>query len=70
MQYDFNAKTQRRKGAELETEIGSLVNVRGLVTRNHLGKILFASLRLRFFGLKSFCLSNGYVSGRSRFNHE
>jgi hypothetical protein len=67
MKYDFNAKTERRKGARLGSEVSWLRNAYRLVNRSCMAKIFFASLRLRAFlsdialaagdALKSCCLS-------------
>jgi hypothetical protein len=53
MQYGLNAKTQRRQGAGSGSKISSLNNAYLLVTLTGIGRILFASLSLRAFALKS-----------------
>jgi hypothetical protein len=54
MQYEFNAKTQRRKGARAGSEIGFLHNAHRLVSPLDGGKFLFASSGFCAFALKSF----------------
>jgi hypothetical protein len=65
MKRDFNAKTQRRKGAKSGNEIGSLNNVLCLLIRACMIKFFFASLRLRGFALNSvwLALSLAIISG-------
>jgi len=53
MNHDFNAKTRRRKDAELGIEMDSLGRAHCLPSRATMGKISFAPSRLRAFALKS-----------------
>jgi hypothetical protein len=51
MQWGFNAKSQRPKGAASGSEIDSVIEASRLVSRTGMGQIFFAFLRFCAFAL-------------------